>query len=320
LPTSGDSVLAGRRTEESAADLIRLEPAHVLMRRKLDPYRSSCLDRYAERAASSRARYLSWADEHQGPRQRGRHVYGLYTVNGDGRDCQQAVAEANEAEPDHAELEALATEFAAAIVELAPLLVQAERYYDQGDWQDDNMAEGDRMHRPLMRAFNRFEAASESLSSRVRTLEGEVDEALLSGLAADSAEPRRMWIERVRVEARSVRDLAIRIRVVDRRYTGVTESELTARVDALEQAIEGLRAYAVTQPGDDALGSYAESADEVLGPAKALRRAVASGARLDSTHAGWVGTSAGWMVEGSPDAYVHAYQHFLTFGYSSAYD
>jgi serine/threonine protein kinase len=308
-----------RQVDDPGVQVTAIEPEHVLLSRKLAEYSESCIDRYSDRALSSRDRYLSWCAR-SGPTGRERHIYGLYDLSGDGRDCETAIAGAASMPPEDPELEAMATEYGAALLALVPVVSEAERYYEQSDYEDDGMARGRELHPRLLAAFDRFAAAHQPFYERVRVLESQRDDRLLAELEAQPGSERRYAVELVRVEGARVADLSLRIRLdSDRRYTGVDATELAAAVDRLEAAIDRARALA-SSTNDSELASYVEGADEFLGPAKELRRAVQNRTQLDGTYASWIGTSAGWMVDGSPDEYRSTYEHFLSFSYSSFAD
>jgi serine/threonine protein kinase len=296
-------------------EVTELAPAYEQLSQKLAEYSGECINRYSERAISSRDRYLSWCAR-SGPTGRERIIYGLYALSGDGRDCETAVTGAAQMPPEDAELETMAAEYAAALTALAPLISEAERYYEQADYRDDGMARGRALHPQLLAAFDRFAAAHTPFFQRVRQLENQRDDEMLAALEAQPANQRRYLVELVRVRGARIVDMTYRIGLdSSRRYTGVEAAEITAAVNELEAAIERARAQAQST-NDDELTSYVEGADELLGPAKELRRAIEGRTQLDSHYAEWIGTSAGWMVDGSPDQYRSKFDHFMTFSYN----
>jgi serine/threonine-protein kinase len=313
-PGPGNTPAGPSTPSGPTVQVTELDPPYVQLSNKLAQYSEECIDRYSERAISSRDRYLSWCAR-SGPTGRETHIYGLYDLPGDGRDCEIAVTGAAQMPPDDAELEAMATEYSAALSALVPLVAEAERYYEQSDYRDDAMARGREMHAPLLAAFDRFAAAHTPFFDRVRQLQNRRDEEMLAALEAQPANQRRYLVELVRVRGARIADMSYRIGLdSSRRYTGVEPAELTAAVDELEAAIERARTQAQST-NDSELTEYVQGADELLGPAKELRRAVEGRTQLDPTYAEWIGTSSGWMVDGSPDEYRYTFDHFMTFAY-----
>src|ERR1700749_1267504 len=99
-----------------------------------------CLNRLSARSYDSRARYFSWAAK-EGPTGHERIIYGTYTIY-DTSDCRKNVEKANALEPHEAALKAAATAYAEAVGKLEPLLKEADDYYSQQDYKDDQMAKG----------------------------------------------------------------------------------------------------------------------------------------------------------------------------------
>ena len=58
-------------------------------------------------------------------------------------------------------------------------------------------------------------------------------------------------------------------------------------------------------------GMFADGGEKFVKAVKELMRRVREKKPFDSTERQWVGTSAGWMVEGSPDKVVHEYNNMI---------
>ncbi len=76
-------------------------------------------------------------------------------------ECRDKINAALAAKPALPELDTAARDYLASLEGLAPLLNAANTYYSRDSYKDDGLAEGRRMHGPLMQAYARFAAASE---------------------------------------------------------------------------------------------------------------------------------------------------------------
>lgn len=128
---------------------------------KLNAY-TYCLNRQSSRAMSSWSRYLSWVDPAEGPQVDSRHKYGVYTIY-DLAPCQKRLREAEALPVKWPESEAAAATYEQALIALHALLEQAEEYYSQEDYEDDQMAKGKTMHTELMAAYHGYALADSVL-------------------------------------------------------------------------------------------------------------------------------------------------------------
>lgn len=76
--------------------------------------------------------------------------------------CREQINTALAAKPALAELDAAAREYLASLEALAPLMNEAQAYYNRDSYKEDRLADGRRMHGPLMQGYARFATASEA--------------------------------------------------------------------------------------------------------------------------------------------------------------
>lgn len=124
---------------------------------KLNAY-TYCLNRQSNRAMSSWSRYLSWVDPVKGPQADSRHKYGVYMIY-EVEPCQERLQKAASLPVKWPEAEVAAEKYEKSLIELHDLLEKAERYYDQEDYEDDQMAGGKAMHDDLMKAYHAYAMA-----------------------------------------------------------------------------------------------------------------------------------------------------------------
>ena len=158
------------------------------------------------RAAESIDRYKSWVNWASGPTGRERIIYGLYDVYDTAREAKAASAAADAA-PAMPELDAAMRDYIAANAALAPILTEANGYYERADYKVDKMAEGKALHGRIVAAAGPFHAARVKVDALIRDAKDKVD---LERLAAiDQAEGRssRWHVANVMLRAQRVMDL-----------------------------------------------------------------------------------------------------------------
>ncbi len=158
------------------------------------------------RASDSLSRYQSWVNPKTGPTGRERIIYGLYSLYDTRGEITKATAALTE-QPLMPDLDAAMKDYIAAYSALAPIINEADGYYERQDYKVDKMAEGKAIHKRLV------EAAGPYLRERARVDElfaREKKQADLLQLAAiEKAEGRkaRWHVRNVMNNARDIVDL-----------------------------------------------------------------------------------------------------------------
>ena len=195
------------------------------------------------RASESLARYESWVNMRTGPTGRERIVYGLYSLYDVRGEIAKARAAA-EAEPRMAELDAAIGPFIAAYETLAPLIAQADGYYERADYKVDKMAEGKAIHAklaPAGRAFLDERAKVEPLFAREKIKSDEAELALIEKREGRKA---RWLVANVMMRARPVVELLPR----DARPV-VDLPAFDAALATYAAAVRNMDEYAAAEPG-----------------------------------------------------------------------
>jgi hypothetical protein len=280
-----------------------LDPAEarlVALDTKLGAYVDECLDRFADRAFASRARYRSWVRDEAGPSTRSRHIYGLYSLS-DPASCVEAATSAGTVEPRIEPLDAAAVDFTRELTALVRIVNEAERYYDRSEYEDDDMAHGAEMHRPLLDAFDRFIAATTALEVAVDPLFAELLESRLARIAETDVQGRLYYDS-----MRTAFEVASAGNVHWRSLSDIDLATYEPKVDGFERMVTELRAQS---GGSRDVGSYVEAADKLALAAKQLIRRVRNNGRWSTGDRMMLSSGAGshWMVTGSPGAMLGAY-------------
>ncbi len=106
------------------------------------------------RASESIERYKSWVDMDKGPVNKNR-AFGVYELY----DVTDLIADASEAlskEPKLAGLDPSMEAYMEAYSQLAPIIDEANTYYERKDYLDDNLARGKQIHARLAPAAKTF--------------------------------------------------------------------------------------------------------------------------------------------------------------------
>ena len=271
---------------------------------KSNLYKSKCVNAYSNAVMSSYQRYASWLrDPTAGPTGKETLVYGLYEIRGDGSDCAAAVAEANGSEPDMPELEAAADRYVAALKEAASQVRNIHEYYDQEDYKDDNFEKGKAAHQPLMAAFEGFRTANEAFTVEVDKLEDQVAQNRLEQYRNDPTKKFEFAAADFSIKAKKAMTYAARTE-----YSALTADTLQSHAEELETALSTLRA---NTPQNGMGGMFADGGEKFVKAVKELMRRVREKKPFSGHERDWVGTSSGWMVEGSPDKVVYEYNNML---------
>jgi hypothetical protein len=126
------------------------------------------------RAVDSLNRYQSWVNMKTGPTGRESIIYGLYDVY-DTKDEEAKATAALTQEPLLPELDAAMRDYIAANAALAPILREANGYYERADYKVDKMAEGKLLHPRIVAAAKPFLAARAHADAVLTTEKAKVD-------------------------------------------------------------------------------------------------------------------------------------------------
>jgi hypothetical protein len=158
------------------------------------------------RATQSWDRYTSWVNVKTGPTGRERYItYGLYSLYDVRSEVEKAKA-AMAAEPKSPELDASLGRYLAAYEALAPIITQANGYYERQDYKVDNMAEGKALHARLVPAAETYIAERAKLEVLLRAFKREIDDRELAAIVATEGKTGRYQVKIVMMRAQEIMD------------------------------------------------------------------------------------------------------------------
>jgi Protein of unknown function (DUF3829) len=152
--------------------------------------------------------YQDWVrDPRKGPTGREKNIRGLSNI--DRRKFATAIAEARrlmERDPAVPALDDLAKTYAADTEALAPVVSEAEAYYQRRDYLSDGLAGGRAFHPKLMEVFEPFRASREALSETIKQMRAALDVQQIAQTEKREGRSKNWHRERILLAGRQVRD------------------------------------------------------------------------------------------------------------------
>ncbi len=165
-------------TPESDAD--PEEQADNELAMKLNEY-IECGNHLSASLHKSLERYTSWLKGPEGPTGKEKVVYGIYQVHDHmTKRCIAALEKAKTLKPSLPEIEKAAASYQASVVALTPKIEEAHEYYNAKRYQDDDFAQGKKMHEPLMAGYKKFDEADDAMRSELTRLNDAMAERSLA--------------------------------------------------------------------------------------------------------------------------------------------
>jgi hypothetical protein len=242
-----------------------------------------CLNRTVPRTSDSQRRYLSWVNERTGPTCKETYIsYGLYTLYEDGiKKCRDAAQQGAASGPSWPKIEKAMGDLSAAYAELVPLAQQAEDYYQQQDYKDDNCAKGQALHPKLMDAFRRFRQAKADMDPELQAIKAELDIAELARVEQTSGKKLEWHVRALNLAARQL------ITTVPEDTQVVFQAgSYLALYPKLDESYNALNAYVAANPAEIEgvfwFSAFQSSAKDFYTKAKFLKRDLAEGKKADA--------------------------------------
>jgi hypothetical protein len=245
----------------------------------------------------SLSRYASWVKNMAtGPTGHEMVVYGLYSVRGT-QNCQTAVEQGKDTPPAMPELDQAAAAFTASLVPLEATITEAYTYYDHENYKDDGFAKGKALHKTLAEQGKTFAAASKQFSAAINDANDAVQQAQLQRMEKEGGRNLAYYHLSTMVQSKAVMRLLLR--------EDADVAQAGAKIEALEKTIDEMNQVAGDKPM--MWSSYQDNVDDFRKAAKELWRRQRDKTPYAIGEKSLLGTSGGWMVNGSPDKLVNTY-------------
>ncbi|MCL2714716.1 MAG: YiiG family protein [Alphaproteobacteria bacterium] len=272
---------------------------------KIDAY-ISCLNSVSPRIYQSRERYFSWAPR-SGPTGRESIIYGLYTFNTPS-DCRQSVEMANDVAPHLPQLESAAHAYVNAVTRLFPLVKEANAYYENDNYKDDQMARGRALHPALVAAFDEFFTTDQQLRNLIDPISDGRARQELTAIEKRGGRKLGFELAALLVDAKTLVN-AIRAAPDTARITAALSQFETslATVTSLDEA-------ARNSGGDGVPSTVLQNAGNFLASAKIFLRRLRDKTPYRDTEQASLRRNfylSGWMVKGSPPDLAQSYNGMI---------
>jgi hypothetical protein len=159
------------------------------------------------RVSDSWRRYSSWVNLKTGPTGKERYIdYGLYSLYDVRSEIEKALA-ATAQQPLVPELDATVKRYVEAYQALAPVITQANGYYERKDYKSDGMTEGKALHVKLVPAAETYLRERKLLDAQMKGFKADVDAKDLAAIEAVDGRKARWHVKNVMMAAGALVEL-----------------------------------------------------------------------------------------------------------------
>lgn len=305
--TKTESQNAEQATDATQADT-SAENANDVLNEKVSHY-IECLNASTNRANQSIQRYQSWVNDMSvGPTGKETNVYGLYSINDSIiKDCQESISKGIALEPKDETLDTDAQNYLDALTNLATIVNEADKYYSREDFKDDDFAKAKEMHPKLAAAFSKFENASDVFSQKIDTIHKQLQAQYLAQLEKSEGKKFQYWKTKTSMDANDL------VALIEQETFDVAEAnKLLAEYEASSTELDNY-----LKSGADDIPTFGTSMtddkmENFLKASKArIRRIRDNVAYTEGDKNILASGNGGWMVEGSPDNVIDAYNKLI---------
>ncbi len=238
------------------------------------------------RAQESWTRYASWVNTKTGPTGKERIVYGLYSLYDVRSEIDKALAATGQP-PAYAALDETVKRYIAAYEKLAPLITEADGYYERKDYLGDKMAGGKALHAKLAPAAQAFLTERQALERDMEAVKGDLDRRQLAAIEQAEGRKARWHVRNVMIEAKSIIDL-----LPSNRAPVVDLPQFDKVLDRYAAAVKEFDAYSAATP--NSFFVFESSPRNLLGKLREFRQKLGR-TKGDARRAG-VGNDLTWLI------------------------
>ena len=238
------------------------------------------------RAQESWNRYTSWVNVKTGPTGKERIVYGLYSLY-DVRELIEKARAAAAQPPTYPALDETVKRYIAAYEVLAPVITEADGYYERKDYMSDKMAGGKALHAKLAPAAQTFLAERKALERDMEAVKSDLDRRQLAAIEQSEGRKARWHVRNVMIEAKVMIDL-----LPSNAATVVDLPAFDKALDRYAAAVKEFDAYSAATP--NSFFVFESSPRNLLGKLREFRQKVGR-TKGDARKAG-VGHDLTWLI------------------------
>jgi hypothetical protein len=273
---------------------------------KLNGYIRDCLNRFSKPVRGSEERYYSWADPRRGPTGKERKMAGVDEIAMDPDQCRAAIAKSNARMPKHPEMEKKADAYAAALLEVVPVVNDAYQYYQRGNPKGDKMAKAKQLHPKLAAAFEAFDKADTELSQVVDQVQEGLDRRELVRIEKQEGKRGHWYTVQTTLLAKPL------LHESAKEVSKINLSAVVAASEEFDRAIDAFDAWAIQNKADaNKTANFLSAAKELSVAGKSLVQRLREKRAFSVSERKRMGTSNGATVDGSPDAVLDKYNRLV---------
>lgn len=277
------------------------------IRNKLNVY-VAMINGYSLRAHDSLRRYLSWVNPETGPTGKERYIlYGLYTIADPSNDIKNTRQIASQA-PAVVTLDNSALQYADAVEVLYPLLNQADEYYTQEDYKDDNAQKGRQLHPDLMAGFERLVRSDRALRSALESVMEQLELQEINAFKQNN-DMFSYWMRYSMLQAKEImKEKSNSIELID---LGALESAIKQYGGCISDLNKYVQSHPEETKGLTSLDMFITAHKDCLTAAKKLMRRKRDNKAYTPIEKKLMSGAGGWMVEGSLAQLLNEYNELI---------
>lgn len=238
------------------------------------------------RASESWNRYASWVNVKTGPTGKERIIYGLYSLYDVRSEIEKARAATNQP-PAYSALDETVKRYVSAYEVLAPLITEADAYYERKDYLSDKMAAGKALHAKLAPAAQTFLTERKALERDMEDVKRDLDRRQLAAIEQQEGRKARWHVRNVMIEAKTIIDL-----LPSNSAPVVDLPVFDKALDRYAAAVKEFDAYSAATP--NSFFVFESSPRNLLGKLREFRQKVGR-TKGDARRAG-VGHDLTWLI------------------------
>jgi len=238
------------------------------------------------RAQESWSRYSSWVNAKTGPTGKERIVYGLYSLYDVRSEIDKARA-ATSQPPAYPALDETVKRYITAYEAMAPLVAEADAYYERKDYLSDKMAGGKALHAKLAPAAQAFLTERKALERDMEAVKSDLDRRQLAAIEQHEGRKAKWHVRNVMIEAKTMVDL-----LPSNSAPVVDLAAFDKALDRYAAAVKEFDAYSAATP--NSFFVFESSPRNLLGKLREFRQKVGR-TKGDARRAG-VGHDLTWLI------------------------
>ncbi len=197
----------------------------------------TCINGVSSSLSDAAERYLGYVDREAGPTKKTASSSVIYEIP-DPQACLDGLRAANTAAPALDDVDAAGAAYLEALEAVIPLNAEAYTYYDNENFKDDKLAKGIELHPKLLKAFDAFKAADDTLRTVVESHNDALHERALVAVQQEHGRKLLFHTKNVMQAAKPL------LAASQSEFATLDEKALDAAFGKFEAAVDECQTYA----------------------------------------------------------------------------